>query len=138
LDLGLKGKRAAIQGASSGIGFAAAKILAEEGAIVSICSSNEKRIQEAARSIPGSYPFAIDLDQPGGGTKFAKMASEAMGGIDILITNSGGPAKGGFSELSMEDWANGYKRLWQSAVESIRESLGGMEKQNFGRILLFT
>lgn len=138
MDLGLKGKRAAIQGASSGLGFAAAKMLAQEGASVAICSRDEMRIREAASHIRGAHPLVFDLDQPGAGTEFIKAAKKAMGGVDILITNSGGPAKGAISDLTTEDWAEGYKRLWQSAIESIRESLDEMKQQKFGRILLFT
>ena len=138
MDLGLKGKRAAVQSASTGLGFAIAQALAAEGARVAICSSHEGRIREAAQKIPGAYPFALDLDQPGAGTEFVRKAREALGGIDILVTNAGGPPKGSFLDLTMEDWMKGYQRLWQSAVESIREVVGAMKEQGFGRILLST
>lgn len=138
MDLGLQNKRAAVQGASSGLGFAVAKALADEGARVVICSRDPSRIQAAARAIPHAHPLAIDLDQPGSGARFVREAAAHLGGLDILVTNSGGPPKGDFSSLSSQDWDAGYRRLWQSAIESIREALPFMKAQRFGRILLST
>jgi 3-oxoacyl-[acyl-carrier protein] reductase len=135
MDLGLKNKRVVVQGASSGIGFAIAKAFAKEGARVAICSSNPEKIKSAAAEIPGAIAFALDLDIPGHGRQLVQQAVFALGGIDILITNTGGPPKGDFATLSMEDWEKGFRRLWQSAVESILEALPHMKKQKFGRIL---
>ncbi len=138
MDLGLQGKRAAVQGASSGLGFAIAKVLASEGANVVICSRDFARIQAAANSIPNTHPLALDLDQPGKGVEFVQKTVEILGGIDILVTNSGGPPKGDFEGLSLKDWEAGYRRLWQSAIESIREAIPLMKAQKSGRILLST
>jgi 3-oxoacyl-[acyl-carrier protein] reductase len=138
MDLGLKGKRVAVQGASSGLGFAIAQGFSKEGALVAICSSNQERIEAAAHKIPNAHPFAIDLDAPGGGRSFVQKTVKALGGIDILVTNSGGPPKGDFSELEMQDWEKGYNRLWRGPLESILEALVHMKKQQFGRILLST
>lgn len=138
MDLGLQGKKAAIQGASSGLGFAVAKALADEGAHVVICSRDPARIQSAAKAIPNAHPLTLDLDRPGSGAQFIREAAELLGGIDILVTNSGGPPKGDFSSLTIQDWEAGYHRLWRSAIESIREALPQMQAQKSGRILLST
>ncbi|MES2274207.1 MAG: SDR family oxidoreductase [Chlamydiota bacterium] len=138
MDLGLKNKRVVVQGSSSGLGFAIAKGFADEGAKVAICSTNEKRIKQAAIDIPGAIPFVFDLDVPGNGRRFVKDAAKALGGIDILVTNTGGPPKGHFADLTLQDWEDGFRRLWLSAIESILEALPLMKKQKFGRILFST
>lgn len=138
MDLGLKNKRVIVQGASSGLGFAIAKNFAHEGAKVAICSSNEARIQKAAKEIPGAIPFALNLDIPGNGKLLIQQAAQKLGGVDILITNTGGPAKGDIAELTFQDWEQGFRRLWQGAIESILETLPHMKKQQFGRIILST
>jgi 3-oxoacyl-[acyl-carrier protein] reductase len=138
MDLGLRQKRVLVQGASSGLGFAIAKAYAEEGAIVALCSRDAVRVQAAVKQIPGSCGFVCDLDKRGAGSHLVKEAVEKLGGIDILVTNTGGPPKGLFSELSIDDWQKGFERLYLSAVESIREALPFMRSQKWGRILLST
>lgn len=138
MDLGLKNKRVVVQGSSTGLGFAIAKAFSQEGAKVAICSTNEKRIKEAAANIPGSHPIVINLDIPGNGKRLIQQAVQLLGGIDILVTNTGGPPKGDFAELTLQDWEQGFHRLWQSAVESMLEALPHMKKQKWGRILLNT
>lgn len=139
MDLGLQGKRAVVQGASSGIGYAIAEALLEEGAQVVICSHHQERIERAAGTLKrGARGIAVDLEKNGGGKEFIEKAVDMLGGVDILVTNTGGPPKGDFCDLSIQDWETGYKRVWQSAVESIHEALISMKKQKFGRILLST
>lgn len=138
MQLGLKNKRVVVQGSSTGLGFAIAKSFAQEGAKVVICSTNQERIQHAAAQIPGSIPLVFDLDIPGNGRLLIQRAAQALGGIDILITNTGGPPKGDFSELTTQDWEKGFRRLWLSATESIHEALPLMKHQKFGRIIMNT
>lgn len=138
MDLGLQKKRVVVQGSSSGLGFAIAQAFAQEGASVVICSTNSERIQQAASQIPGSIPLVFDLDIPGNGHLLIRQAVQKLGGIDILVTNTGGPPKGDFAELTSEDWEKGFRRLWQSAVESATEALVHMKKQRFGRIIFST
>jgi 3-oxoacyl-[acyl-carrier protein] reductase len=138
MDLHLKNKRVLVQGSSSGLGFAIAKAYAEEGALVAICSRDKKRIREAALQIPRSIPFLCDLSETGSALFLVEEVSKKLGGIDILITNNGGPPKGAFSDLSMEKWQEGFQSLWISAIESIKASLPFMKEQKWGRILLST
>jgi 3-oxoacyl-[acyl-carrier protein] reductase len=138
VDLGLKGKRVLVQGASSGLGFAIANAFALEGTIVAISSRDEARIQLAASKIPGAIPFACDLTQIGSGTKLVSDVIKKLGGVDILVTNTGGPPKRSFSALSLEDWQKGFEQLYLSAVESMKEVLPIMKEQKWGRILLST
>lgn len=138
MDLKLKNKRVLIQGSSSGLGFACAQTFAAEGALVALCGRDEKKLKEAQKKIPGSSIFVCDLDQRGSGTELVADAVSQLGGIDILLTNTGGPPKGNFLDLDTEDWIEGFNRLWLSAVESIRAALPHMKSQKWGRILINT
>ena len=127
-----------MQGASTGLGFAIAQSYSEEGAKVVICSANKERITYAASKIQGSIPLVINLDLPSQGKILIEQAINLLGGVDILVTNTGGPPKGDFSELTLENWEQGYRRLLQSAVDSIQAALIPMKEQKFGRIILST
>ena len=95
MDLGLSGKRAAVGGASAGLGFACARALAEEGVEVALCGRDEARIQAAAERIgPRAIPLVADLSQREGARAFIEEAQHRLGGLDILIANSGGPPVG--------------------------------------------
>lgn len=138
MDLGLKKKRVLVQGSSSGLGFAIAKAFAEEGALVAICSRDLQKIQAASQQIPSSIPFVCDLDQQGAAEKLVSNVIEQLGGIDILVINTGGPSKGSFLDLSNSDWDKGFEKLYLSAIESMRAALPSMKAQKWGRILLST
>ena len=138
MDLGLKGKKVVVQGASSGMGYAIAKAFVEEGCRVGICSSNEERIRKAAKEIKAAASFAIDLDKDKAGALLIEQAISELGGVDILVTNTGSPKHGFASELTSVDWDQGYNRLWRSAVEAISASIPHMKKNQFGRFLLLT
>lgn len=137
MDLRLKGKKVLIQGASTGMGFAIAKGFVEEGAKVLICSSDVERAQKAAKELGCSY-LVVNLDEEGSGEKFIQEGVKKLGGIDVLVTNTGGPKKGEFKDLSLSDWQKGFRHLWMSAVESIHAALPHMKNQHSGRILLLT
>ncbi len=138
MELGLKGKKALVEGASSGLGFAVAQALSAEGVRVAIASSNHGRIQKAGSEIGAAACFQADLDEPGAGSALVEKAVAALGGLDILITNTGGPKAAPFLEISSKDWEEGFRRLYLSAVESIQAALPIMKKQKWGRILLLT
>ncbi len=138
MDLGLEGKRALVMGASQGLGYAIAEGLVKEGAIVTICSRSEERLAKAAKTMGAQHVLALDLNAPGAGRLAVQTASQMMGGVDILITNTGVPPKGSFLTLTADQWQEGFQSLWLSAVESIQTAVPGMQKSKFGRILLVT
>ncbi len=138
MDLGLKKRRVIVQGASSGLGFAIAEAFAKEGAAVAICSRDEERVEAAAKKIPGAIPFVCDLDVRGNGKKLIAEVVDRLGGIDVLITNTGGPPKGPFLNLSLNDWEIGFEKLYLSVIESLQAALPHMQAQRWGRILFST
>ena len=138
MDLGLKGKRALVMGASSGIGRAIAEGLSHEGAVVAICARDEGRLSQASREMGAKISIPCDVSKPGASRALVEKVIEALGGIDVLVTNTGGPPKGGFLELSTPQWEEGFRNLWMSAVEAMRASILSMRASGWGRIVLVT
>ncbi|WP_420420801.1 SDR family oxidoreductase [Simkania sp.] len=140
MDFKLENKRVLVLGSSTGIGFAIAKAFADEGAIVGVTSREMHRAEEASEKIPGSMPFMCNLLQPSAGKQLVQTVSKplALGGIDILVTNAGGPKTGHFNELKGEDWDAGYYGLWRSAIDAVHTVLPQMQERKWGRIIMCT
>ncbi len=138
MDLGIQDKRALVMGSSSGLGRAIAAALAAEGVKVALCARNPGRLQEAAAQIPDAIAFPCDLSKPDAATHLVKEVQHALGGVDILVTNTGGPPTGNFPEVTDEQWQTGFQGLFLSAADAIRAVLPAMRRQRWGRILMVT
>src|SRR5690349_16694349 len=120
MDLGLKGRRALVLGASSGLGYAIASQLVKEGARVAICSRDEGRIQDAEKMMGASRGVTAELTQPGATKALVERVIGELGDVDILLTNTGGPHKGSSEKLPAEQWQEGFQSLWMSVVEGLQ------------------
>lgn len=138
MDLELGGRRALVLGSSGGLGKAIAQTLVREGARVAVCSRDEARIQATAKELGAEVGLALDLGVPGNGREVVRRAVAALGGVDILVTNTGGPPSGPFLKTSLAQWQEGFQSLFLSAIESIQEALPAMQAAKFGRILMVT
>src|SRR5262245_65207017 len=97
MDLGLGGARALLGGASSGLGAAIAATLAAEGARVALVSRSSDKVRATAGGIgDAAMPITADLATVDGAATAVAAAIEALGGLDLLLVNSGGPPLGGF------------------------------------------
>lgn len=138
MELGLKGKKALVEGSSSGLGLAIARALIAEGVSVAVVSRQLSKSEMVAKEIGAAAYLSADLDQKGAGKKLVLNAAQTLGGLDILITNTGGPKAASFLEIESSDWEEGFWRVYMSAVESIQAALPIMKKQKNGRIILLT
>jgi 3-oxoacyl-[acyl-carrier protein] reductase len=143
MDLGLKGKIAMVSAASKGLGFAVAKILAEEGAFVSISSSNSKSIQDAAEKIRKSCGDVIlaqevDLHSADAVLHWANATISKFGGVDLLFANSPGPPAGGFMNFDDAAWTQWFEVLVLSFVRMCRVVIPAMQKRGGGSIVFST
>jgi 3-oxoacyl-[acyl-carrier protein] reductase len=139
MDLGLGGRRAAVAAASKGLGFACAQALAAEGARVAICGRSKERIEAAADRIgEGAVPLVADVSTPDGARQFVVEAREALGGLDLLVTNAGGPPAGNFETTPLESYAPALALNLLSVVAMCQEAVPGMRAQRFGRIVAIT
>src|SRR5215217_1985610 len=125
MDFGLKGRRALVMGASAGLGYATAQALVKEGATVAICSRGGDKLERAAK-------------EPGAAKRLVDEVVSKLGGVDVLVVNTGGPPAGGFESLTAEQWQLGFQSLWMAAVDGIQASLPGMKERKWGRIVLVT
>ncbi len=138
MDLQLKGKKALVMGASTGIGRAIAEVLVQEGAEVTICSRSLDKLQATAKEIGAPHVLTCDLAKEGEAKAVVEKALQKMGGVDILVTNTGGPNKGNFAEISDGQWYDDFQGLWMSVVESLKVALPKMKANSYGRVLLVT
>jgi 3-oxoacyl-[acyl-carrier protein] reductase len=153
MDLGLEGRRALVCGASSGLGHAIATELAREGAGVVICSRSPERLETARAGIvealsgggkaPGTLEARVhatvaDLSSSEGRRAAVQGARDALGGIDILVTNTGGPPSGPFESHDLATWRRAYEGLLESVIELYGLVLPGMKERGWGRIVNVT
>ncbi|MFQ5919676.1 MAG: SDR family oxidoreductase [Thermoplasmata archaeon] len=143
MDLGLRGKAAVVAAASQGLGKAIAWELAREGARVAICSRDKGLIQATAKAIREDtgaevHAFVCDLTREEEVAAFVSRAAEGLGGVDVLVTNAGGPRPGGFEDVDDEAWYRTYDLTFLSAVRLIREALPHMIQAGHGRIVVMT
>jgi len=138
MNLGIEGKRALVQGASSGLGFAIARELLSEGAKVAICARSGPRLDGAASALGAQGAVGADLSRKGEAARSVNESARILGGVDILVVNTGGPPKVDFMDATEEHWRSGIEGLWMGAVESIRAALPGMMERKWGRIILVT
>jgi 3-oxoacyl-[acyl-carrier protein] reductase len=139
MDTGLAGRRAAVAAASSGLGLACAEALVAEGARVAICGRSEDRLREAARRLgPDAFALVADVSDPDGARGFVRDAREALGGVDILVTNAGGPPPGTFESTPFEEYGPALSLNLLSVVAMCLEAVPGMREQRFGRVVAIT
>src|SRR5690349_19994849 len=98
MDLGLRGCKAFVTGASRGLGHACAKALAGEGARVFVCSRNARGIAQSAAAIGAAGHAAADVSRPAEVTRIVAEAVAVLGGHDYLVTNAGNPPTAPFEQ----------------------------------------
>lgn len=143
MDLGLKNKVALVAAASRGLGRAVAEELAAEGASLILCARDAATLAETTAAIAdgtGAHVLGVPSDVTDAEQVKHLVASgnERFGGIDILVTNAGGPPAGRFDQLTQEQWERATQLTLYSAVHLAREVLPGMKTRRWGRILNIT
>jgi 3-oxoacyl-[acyl-carrier protein] reductase len=131
MDLRMLDTRAFVAGASSGLGRAIARQLLMEGCRVAICSRTPERIENARRWLvaetgcPPEHVLALacDVTQEADIVSSLSLASSVMGGLDLLVTNAGGPRTGQIDDLTAEDWRSGLELNLVSTINLCRASL---------------
>lgn len=135
MDLGLQGRVALVSGASQGLGRAIAAELAAEGASVAISSRSRANVDAAAREI-GASGFVWDTDDVDGARRLLDDVAEALGPVEVLVCNTGGPPAGddplGFPR---SDWEAAYRSLVLAPMALVEHVLPGMRERGWGRIL---
>ena len=139
MNLGIAGRRAFVGAASEGLGLETARALAEEGAQVLLCSRSGEKLEAARASIGArAQVYAGDLATPAGARDAARHALAALGHVDILVANVGGPPPGLASALDPDALRAALDRCLVGMVELCRGVLPGMRERGWGRILAIT
>jgi 3-oxoacyl-[acyl-carrier protein] reductase len=139
MDLGIAGRRAAVAAASKGLGFEVASALVAEGVHVAVCGRNADTIEAAAAKLgSGTVPIVADLSSVGGATGFMRDARKALGGIDILVPNNGGPPPGNFSSVTVEQYLDAFELNCRSTIAMCYEAVPAMRDQQWGRVVAIT
>ncbi len=139
MDLGLTGRRAAVAAASRGLGLGVAEALAAEGVRVAICGRSGETIDAAAAGIGrDAVPIVADVSHVEGAAGFVRDARVALGGIDILVLNAGGPPPGDFAHTNVEQYLEAFELNCRGAIAMCYEAVPQMQQQRWGRVVAIT
>lgn len=137
MDLGLKGRRALVLGASRGLGRAIAATLAAEGASVVLAGRNTEALAHAAAEIAATggeaTPLLLDLaDRAGLDAALARLGDTP---IDILVNNGGGPPPGPIASVASEVWTGQFEVMVAALFHVTDRLLPGMRARRWGRVV---
>jgi 3-oxoacyl-[acyl-carrier protein] reductase len=138
MDLGLAGKRALVLSSSRGLGLGIAQSLAAEGADVMLTARNAERLKAAAEAINTqgkgrAHYFASDL--AGRVELVYKAAVEALGQIDILVANTGGPPARTALLVKPEEWTPQFQAMVVPVFQMASLVLPPMRERGWGRLV---
>lgn len=151
MDLGLRDRAAFIAGSSSGLGLASAVELARAGCRVAICSRRRDRIDAAGKhvqleaDVPADrvLPLVCDVTDEAQVAQAIAETVHDFGGLNILVTNSGGPRSGGFEEFGPDDYRTALELNLMSTIHLCRHAVPHLrraahEENGLARILMVT
>ncbi len=139
MDLGIRGRNALVGGGSSGLGLGAARALAAEGVRVAIGARDAARLAEARATLGGdAVAIEADLSSAEGALEFARAGREALGTVDILIPNAGGPPPGNFATTELSAYPDALGLNLLSTVALCKELVPDMQARGWGRVVAIT
>jgi len=143
MEMGLKHRVALVAASSQGIGLATAEAFATEGCRIAMCARNPQTLEAAAdkirtRSNAEVLAEALDVTDAAAVSRFVAAVASKFGGIDICVTNAGGPPAKGFLAASLEDWQRALDANFLSTVYFAREVIPYMQRKRWGRIITIT
>ena len=143
MDLKLNDKCALVTGSSRGLGYAAALALAKEGCRVAINSRNEAKVTAAAQAIARETGVQViglagDVSDPNVPARLIEEAVGPFGGLDILITNAGGPPSGAFDTFNEASWQKAIDLSFMSHVRLIQAALPYLKQSKAASVLTIT
>jgi 3-oxoacyl-[acyl-carrier protein] reductase len=136
VDLCLECRVALVMGASRGIGRGIAVALAREGARLAIASRSQEKLDEAAAEIGGrATPFVADAADAEGLAVLPGEVESALGPVEILVLNAGGPPLGGALDHDLDEWERAYRSLVLAPRVLAGAVVPGMRERGWGRIV---
>jgi 3-oxoacyl-[acyl-carrier protein] reductase len=141
MDLGIEGRRAAVAAGSAGLGLGVAHALAAEGVQVAICGRDADRLEAAVEALgvdAAVTPIVADVSTSSGATRFVDAAREALGRLDILVPNAGGPPAGGFADTDLDAYLPALELNLLSTVAMCKAAVPAMAEAGWGRVVAIT
>jgi 3-oxoacyl-[acyl-carrier protein] reductase len=143
MDLHLVDKRALITGSSRGLGYATALALAREGCRVAINGRKDAEVAEAARAITAetgvqAIGLGGDVTDPDVPARLVGESARAFEGLDILITNAGGPPAGAFESFDEAAWQKAIDLSFMCHVRLIQAALPYLKQSKAASVLTVT
>lgn len=138
MDLGIAGKRAAVAASSAGLGFGSAKALHEAGCRVVLNGRDQERLSAAAARLEGSHAVIGDVSGVDGASAFIAEATERLGGLDIVVTNAGGPPLGNFASTAVEAYLDAVHLNMLSVIAMCKAAIPPMQERGWGRVVAIT
>ncbi len=143
METGLKNRVAIVAASSQGLGKATAEGLAAEGCRIAICARDGKALNAVAEKVRREHGTdvlveAFDVTDATAVQNFVTAVAAKFGGIDICVTNAGGPPAKGFLDTTMEEWRRAVEMNFMSAVYFAHEVIPHMQKKKWGRIITIT
>lgn len=136
MDLGINGRVALVMGASKGIGRGIAAVLAREGAKVAVASRSRERLDAVVEEMGGeASAFVADAGDLERLRELPGEVEAALGPIDVLVANTGGPPLGGPLDNSVAEWEAAYRSLVLGVRVLVEGVLPGMRERGWGRIV---
>jgi 3-oxoacyl-[acyl-carrier protein] reductase len=140
MDLGLRGKVAIVGGASQGIGFAIARLLAAEGAYVAMVARKAEPLAHAVEQIEGQHggralAIPADIRSAADCERIVASAHGHFGRLDILVNNDGAPPLGLLAEFDDSAWQRAIEQNLMSVVRLSRHALPHLRAAGGGRIV---
>jgi 3-oxoacyl-[acyl-carrier protein] reductase len=142
MDLGIAGRCAAVAGASGGLGLGCAQALAADGVRVVLCGRDAARAEAAAHDIRDAggdaVGLAADVSTVDGAAGFVARAIDALGRLDIVVANAGGPPAGTFASTDVDAYLPALELNLLSTVAMCKAAVPAMVERGWGRIVAIT
>lgn len=143
MEMGLKNRVAIVAASSQGLGRATAEAFAAEGCRLAICARNQQALNAVAEKIRGEYKAEVlaepfDVTDSGAVRDFVNAVVQKFDGIDICVTNAGGPPAKGFLATTIDEWKRAVDLNFMSAVYFTHSVIPHMQKKRWGRIITIT
>ena len=139
MDLGISGRTALVTGASAGLGLACAQALAAEGVRVAVASRSADKLAAAVTTLDGDPVMpTVGLADPASVDALVDNATEALGHVDILIANGGGPPPGNFASTDVDAYPAALQLNLLSMVALTKAFVPPMQEQGWGRVVAVT
>ena len=143
MQTGLKAKSIIVAASSQGMGRSTAEAFAAEGSKLAMCARNERTLRVAADEIRSKYNVKVfdqvlDVTDAEGVRRFVQTVAERFGGVDVCVTNAGGPPAKNFLSITPDDWHKAIETNFLSVVHFAREVVPYMQKKRWGRFITIT